>query len=624
MGILFKKMQRKLLLSFAILVFIHLSAFGQASTTISIDPAIATVSLAESFTVRVHVDIATTGSINAVSAYLNFDRSRLQVTNITRPNSALFNTEAVPLPADYTVMNGAGAGGGQINYQAAINPGSTSTDFDILEITFVSTLGGVTPLTLNTTFPRITRVALNGVPVAGPPVNAPINGSVNISSCVLPNVTISNTPTCNGQAFNLVLASSSTGTGPFDVVINGSTYTDIPVGGTITTVTPPTERVFPSNPTPATPFLNQSGGVEVGNKFRASVPGFIKGVRFYRPNTAGGTYTGKLYAKTPGEETGTLLASATFAAGPGGQWQEVLFSAPVQIAANQTYMVTYYTPQGNYATTDGYFFSSGVTNGSLTALEDGVDGFNGMYRLGGQGYPNNTWMSANYFVDVLFTANSSTYNLTSVTDATSCTNIGALQTLSVNSVDCAALPVTLLNLSATPQGRNIILRWGTASEFDNKGFEIQRKASGGGNWEGIAFVNGAGNSSERIDYTYTDANLFPRQYNYRLKQVDIDGKYEYSMTVSAEIEGKADYNLGQNYPNPFRLVTTIQYTLPEASKVNLTVYDMNGRVVKVMVNEKRDAGTHAENLHTGSLPPGMYYYKIQAGSFTDAKKLVLQ
>ena len=80
----------------------------------------------------------------------------------------------------------------------------------------------------------------------------------------------------------------------------------------------------------------------------------------------------------------------------------------------------------------------------------------------------------------------------------------------------------------------------------------------------------------------------------------------------------------QNYPNPFRSETTIQYTIPQAGKVNLTLFDVSGRAVRVLVNSSKEAGTHAISFNTGNLTRGIYYYRLQADEFSDVKKLTIQ
>ncbi|MBC7868036.1 MAG: T9SS type A sorting domain-containing protein, partial [Gloeobacteraceae cyanobacterium ES-bin-316] len=82
-------------------------------------------------------------------------------------------------------------------------------------------------------------------------------------------------------------------------------------------------------------------------------------------------------------------------------------------------------------------------------------------------------------------------------------------------------------------------------------------------------------------------------------------------------------SLGQNYPNPFENETHIPFTISATENVKLVLYDINGRVVKVLVNAAKDAGKHVVNFNAASLAKGIYYYRIQAGDFTYIKKLII-
>jgi len=306
----------------------------------------------------------------------------------------------------------------------------------------------------------------------------------------------------------------------------------------------------------------------------------------------------------------------------------VTLSTPVAISANTIYLVTCYSSAGNYVASDN-FFSTAVTNGPLTALSNSTSS-NGAYFFGSeQAGPStnfNNWQtfqSANYWVDVIFAQNTNSFNLSSVTDATGCTNAGSLQTLNVSSVDCGTLPVSLLGLSASPSGRHVTLRWSTVTETNNVGFDVER-SDDASNWIKVGFVPGLGNSTIATNYSYVDDNLEPRKYFYRLKQSDLDGRARYSVVVTALIGSKDEYSLGQNYPNPFVNETTIQYTIGRPELVNITLFDVSGRTVKVLVNGANDSGTHAISFNIGSLTKGIYYYRIQAGDFTDVKKLTIQ
>ena len=83
------------------------------------------------------------------------------------------------------------------------------------------------------------------------------------------------------------------------------------------------------------------------------------------------------------------------------------------------------------------------------------------------------------------------------------------------------------------------------------------------------------------------------------------------------------WSLGQNYPNPFNPATVISYQIPVNTYVTLKVYDMLGREVKTLVNERQTAGTHLVTFDAGNLASGVYFYRMQAGSFVQTKKLIL-
>jgi hypothetical protein len=81
--------------------------------------------------------------------------------------------------------------------------------------------------------------------------------------------------------------------------------------------------------------------------------------------------------------------------------------------------------------------------------------------------------------------------------------------------------------------------------------------------------------------------------------------------------------LQQNYPNPFNPSTTITYELPGTSEVRLSVYDILGREVTVLVNEKRDAGIHEVKFDGTHLASGVYIYRLTVGEFVQSKKLTI-
>src|SRR5882672_451445 len=159
----------------------------------------------------------------------------------------------------------------------------------------------------------------------------------------------------------------------------------------------PTLSIWKLTDTPNNPIANDQSPVELGLKFRSDSSGLITGVRFYKGGAANsGTHVGHLWTSS-----GNLRGSVTFGAETTSGWQQAIFDHPIPIAANTTYVVSYSAPQGHYAADLNAFASSGVDNGPLHALRNGVDGGNSVFGSIGQ-FPNQTSMSTNYWVDVVF------------------------------------------------------------------------------------------------------------------------------------------------------------------------------------------------------------------------------
>jgi len=93
--------------------------------------------------------------------------------------------------------------------------------------------------------------------------------------------------------------------------------------------------------------------------------------------------------------------------------------------------------------------------------------------------------------------------------------------------------------------------------------------------------------------------------------------------VTRQTDTPNDFALGQNFPNPFNPTTTIQFTLPQRAHVRLTVMDLLGRVVATVVDGELEAGTHTSVFDGNRFSSGVYFYRLQTGSFVQTKKLVL-
>jgi hypothetical protein len=184
-------------------------------------------------------------------------------------------------------------------------------------------------------------------------------------------------------------------------------------------------------------------------------------------------------------------------------------------------------------------------------------------------------------------------------------------------------PVELVSFNANVNNDVVMLNWTTATETNNFGFEIERSQDSK-SWSKIGFVSGIGNSISTNEYSFEDSKLFNNSFYYRLKQVDYNGSFSYSDIVYVTIDNlPSNFTLYQNYPNPFNPTTTIKYSIAEESFVTIKVYNIIGSEIATLVNENLSAGGYEYNFDAYSLSSGAYIYKIQAGSFSETRKMIL-
>ncbi|MBK6504280.1 MAG: T9SS type A sorting domain-containing protein [Ignavibacteria bacterium] len=167
--------------------------------------------------------------------------------------------------------------------------------------------------------------------------------------------------------------------------------------------------------------------------------------------------------------------------------------------------------------------------------------------------------------------------------------------------------------------------------MNNKGFDIERSAKSG-SWQKIGYVKGIGSSNVPTAYTYKDKSLKSGNYEYRLKQIDFNGDFNYyELSNAVTIGNPNSFLLMQNYPNPFNPVTTIRYEIQQSANVSLKIFDMTGREIMTLVDEFKEAGYYKTDFNGGNLSSGAYYYRLEvipsnsfgAGDFVDTKKMLL-
>ncbi len=190
-------------------------------------------------------------------------------------------------------------------------------------------------------------------------------------------------------------------------------------------------------------------------------------------------------------------------------------------------------------------------------------------------------------------------------------------------MDLTIVPVELTSFTAnTNTLGQVVLNWQTATETNNRMFEVQRKDANT-DFVTVGFINGSGTTTDPKAYSFVDKNVNNGTYTYRLKQLDFNGHFDYSNAVEVSVTGPRTFDLAQNFPNPFNPTTTITYSVPQSGKVKLAVYNLIGQEVAVLVNGVVSEGSHQVEFNAKSLPSGAYFYKLQGENSVSVKKMLL-
>ena len=276
-----------------------------------------------------------------------------------------------------------------------------------------------------------------------------------------------------------------------------------------------------------------------------------------------------------------------------------------------------FTASNNNITSDPQFVGSSINPthpysilGTSPCADAGNDSYNNTqdYDIRGVGYPR---------------------RLNKTTGADGTIDMGTYE----YKLNVDALPVELTSFAASANGATVMLHWQTATEVNNYGFEVERirnEELGIRNWGKIGFVEGSGNSNSPKEYSFIDNNLGAGKYVYRLKQIDNDGKHQYSKEVEVEVNQlPTEFSLEQNYPNPFNPSTVMSYALPFDSKVIIRIYNTLGQEVASLKDEISSAGNYEVQFNSSSLPSGIYFYRLNAESvdgkqkYAEIKKMIL-
>ncbi len=196
--------------------------------------------------------------------------------------------------------------------------------------------------------------------------------------------------------------------------------------------------------------------------------------------------------------------------------------------------------------------------------------------------------------------------------------------LANNTGGANALPVELTSFTAIAKGRGVELGWKTATEVNNAGFAIEQKGIND-SWNKIGYVEGAGTTNTPKRYSYSVTVPVSGKYAFRLKQIDRDGKFEYSPVVEASIALTAqDYSLTQNYPNPFNPSTTFSFAMKNAEQTTVKVFNLVGQEVATLFNGVAQPNQiYTMKFDGKDLSSGIYFYSLRSGSRNEVKKMML-
>lgn len=190
----------------------------------------------------------------------------------------------------------------------------------------------------------------------------------------------------------------------------------------------------------------------------------------------------------------------------------------------------------------------------------------------------------------------------------------------------SALPVELTTFQATVDGSGATLRWETASETNNAGFEVQHQGprAGDGEWTRASFIDGHGTTNDAQQYTHRLPDLRPGTHKFRLKQIDLDGQFEYSATVEAVVALDGPFELAAPYPNPFRQRATFTLMIAEAQQVDITAYNQLGQRVATLHRGPLEPNTeHTFRLAARRLSSGLYFIQVHGETFSTTERAVL-
>lgn len=184
------------------------------------------------------------------------------------------------------------------------------------------------------------------------------------------------------------------------------------------------------------------------------------------------------------------------------------------------------------------------------------------------------------------------------------------------------LPVELEDFVAVSDRKDVVLNWATASETNNAGFYIEQGA--GDEYNTLGFVEGAGTTAERHDYSYRVNDVDPGTHRFRLRQVDFDGAFEYSPVVEVKVQVPGRFILEPAYPNPFNPQSSIRFAVERSETVTLDLFDVTGRIVQTLYKGVPEANEMVSvTLDGEGLSSGIYLVRLSGTDFAATQTVTL-
>jgi hypothetical protein len=174
------------------------------------------------------------------------------------------------------------------------------------------------------------------------------------------------------------------------------------------------------------------------------------------------------------------------------------------------------------------------------------------------------------------------------------------------------LPVSLLDFNAECIDKGVTLEWATASETNNDFFTIE-KSDNATDWEKLGEVDGAGNSTIRTNYSFTDNNNANTAKYYRLKQTDFNGEYKYFTPLAIECGGMDNMNV-EIYPNPFQQQVYLNISNLSTPIVHVTICNIVGKVIYEQHFDNIQGQRLFASFNLQDMDCGMYFIEVNCGA----------